>query len=89
MNNYNNNNDNNNNKKNNNQNFIKNSQKNYTSDNSNSGAQAAEGRQAEPHTRIRELKGTHELIFSCVPASGVARGVASIEKKLRLFVVTT
>ena len=34
---------------------------------SNSGAPAAEGRQAEPHTHIRELKGTHELIFSCVP----------------------
>ena len=33
----------------------------------NSGAPAAEGRQAEPHTHIRELKGTHELIFSCVP----------------------
>ena len=32
-----------------------------------SGAPAAEGRQAEPHTHIRELKGTHELIFSCVP----------------------
>ena len=26
-----------------------------------SGAPAAEGRQAEPHTHIRELKGTHEL----------------------------
>ena len=34
---------------------------------SNSGAPAAEGLQAEPHTHIRELKGTHELIFSCVP----------------------
>ena len=33
----------------------------------NSGAPAAEGRQAEPHTHIRELKETHELIFSCVP----------------------
>ena len=32
-----------------------------------SGATAAEGRQAEPHTHIRELKGTHEMIFSCVP----------------------
>ena len=32
-----------------------------------SGAPAAEGRQAEPHTHIRELKGTQELIFSCVP----------------------
>ena len=32
-----------------------------------SGAPAAEGCQAEPHTHIRELKGTHELIFSCVP----------------------
>ena len=32
-----------------------------------SGAPAAEGRQAEPHTHIRELKGTHEMIFSCVP----------------------
>ena len=32
----------------------------------NSGAPAAEGRQAEPHTHIRKLKGTHELIFSCV-----------------------
>ena len=32
-----------------------------------SGAPAAEGRQAEPYTHIRELKGTHELIFSCVP----------------------
>ena len=32
-----------------------------------SGATAAEARQAEPHTHIRELKGTHELIFSCVP----------------------
>ena len=32
-----------------------------------SGAPAAEGRQAEPHTHIRELKGAHELIFSCVP----------------------
>ena len=31
-----------------------------------SGAPAAEGRQAEPHTHIRKLKGTHELIFSCV-----------------------
>ena len=27
----------------------------------------AQGRQAEPHTHIRELKGTHEMIFSCVP----------------------
>ena len=34
--------------------------------NINSGAPAAEGRQAEPHTHIRKLKGTHELIFSCV-----------------------
>ena len=32
-----------------------------------SGAPAAEGHQAEPHTHIRELKGTHEMIFSCVP----------------------
>ena len=32
-----------------------------------SGAPAARGRQAEPHTHIRELKGTHEMIFSCVP----------------------
>ena len=32
----------------------------------NSGAPAAQGRQAEPHTHIRKLKGTHELIFSCV-----------------------
>ena len=32
-----------------------------------SGAPAAKGRQAEPHTHIRELKGTHEMIFSCVP----------------------
>ena len=32
-----------------------------------SGAPAAEGCQAEPHTHIRELKGTHESIFSCVP----------------------
>ena len=24
-------------------------------------------RQAEPHTHIKELKGTHEVIFSCVP----------------------
>ena len=32
----------------------------------NSGAPAAEGRQAEPHTHIREQKETHELIFSCV-----------------------
>ena len=32
-----------------------------------SGAPVADGRQAEPHTHIRELKGTHELIFSCVP----------------------
>ena len=31
-----------------------------------SGAPAAEGRQAEPHTHIRKLKGTHELLFSCV-----------------------
>ena len=36
----------------------------FTSDYS--GAPAAEGRQAEPHTHIRKLKGTHELIFSCV-----------------------
>ena len=32
-----------------------------------SGAPVAEGRQAEPHTHIRELKGAHEMIFSCVP----------------------
>ena len=31
-----------------------------------SGAQAAEGSQAEPHTHIREKKETYELIFSCV-----------------------
>ena len=31
-----------------------------------SGAPVAEGRQAEPHTHIRELKETRELIFSCV-----------------------
>ena len=31
-----------------------------------SGAQAAEGRQEEPHTHIREKKETYELIFSCV-----------------------
>ena len=31
-----------------------------------SGAPAAEGCQAEPHTHIRKLKGTHELIFSYV-----------------------
>ena len=35
-------------------------------DNNNSGAPAAEGRQAEPHTHIREQKETHGLIFSCV-----------------------
>ena len=29
-------------------------------------AEAAEGRQAEPHTHIREQKETHELIFACV-----------------------
>ena len=38
----------------------------HTSSSVNSGAPAAEGRQAEPHTHIRKLKGTHELIFSCV-----------------------
>ena len=38
---------------------------NNNNNNNNSGAPAAEGRQAEPHTHIRELKGTHELIFSC------------------------
>ena len=32
----------------------------------NSRAPAAKGHQAEPHTHIRELKETHELIFSCV-----------------------
>ena len=31
-----------------------------------SGAPAAKGHQAEPHTHIRKLKETHELIFSCV-----------------------
>ena len=36
----------------------------------NSGAPAAEGRQTEPHTHIRELKGTYELIFSCLPWVG-------------------
>ena len=38
----------------------------YEAELDNSGAPAAEGRQAEPHTHIRKLKGTHELIFSCV-----------------------